>query len=202
MTRDTERVKLVVFMEPEEKDTFEESGTFCCKRESTAPIILRFCKGTGSLPYSVEFVSIAVLRSDENPCDSGAAIYGLEDSLSVSSLHYAVLKQTPEVLADIALVGDDDLKQILTLVSTRWENKEQYASVMGRVQDLRAFLPERKPSEMLRWTYHRGQHDYSEARLNRCLNWREVAEWGSCDSCVEGGPESRSRGDDIADYFE
>jgi len=53
MAKDSEGVKLVVFMEPQEKEEFEHCGTFCCKPESTAHLIERFCKRTRSLPYSV-----------------------------------------------------------------------------------------------------------------------------------------------------
>src|SRR5260370_30930096 len=149
-----EVVRLVVFMEPEEKEEFERCGTFCCKPESTAALIKSFCQKTSRLPYSDHFVSIAVLRPDEKPCESGAAIYGFEDKPNISAIHYATLKCTPELLNSIELVGDDDLKQILTLIAKVWNSNGQYESIMNRVRNLRSVPTERKPSELLKWTYY------------------------------------------------
>jgi hypothetical protein len=155
-----------------------------CAPESTAFLITRFCERTKRLPYSARFVSIAVLRLQEDPCDSGATIYGVEDKPSLAPIHYAVLKQSPELLACVELVGDDDLKQILTVIAKRWNNKEEYASVIRRAKDLRSLPVERRLSEMRKWTYSRGQRSYSEARLNRPLTWQEVTEWGICDNAI------------------
>jgi hypothetical protein len=196
-----EEVMLVVFMEPQEKEEFERCGTFCCKPDSTAARIKKFCQQTGRLPYSEQFVSIAVLRPDEKPCKSGAAIYALEDKPSISSLHYAVLKQTPELLNSIELVGDDDLKQILTLIADLWDRRDQYESVMSRIQDLRSLPADLRPTELLKWTYSRGPHAYSEARLNRCLGSQEVADWEICDNILGGNAGESSPGDEIAGYF-
>ncbi len=196
-----EEVILVVFMEPQEKEEFERCGTFCCKPESTAARIKRFCQQTGRLPHSEQFVSIAVLRPDEKPCESGAAIYGFEDKPNISSIHYAILKQTPELLNSIELVGDDDLKQILTLIANLWDRKDQYESVMRRIKDLRSLPADLKPSELLKWTRSRGPHQYSEARLNRCLSWQEVADWEICDNSLGGNTGESNPGDEIAGYF-
>lgn len=73
------RVKLVVFMEPGKEDEFEERGFFCCRREPYADGMEKFSKKTKQLPYSCKFVSIAVLRADEDICDSAASIYGNAD---------------------------------------------------------------------------------------------------------------------------
>jgi hypothetical protein len=196
-----EEVKLVVFMEPHERDEFERCGTFCCKPESTAALIKSFCRQTSRLPYNDHFVSIAVLRPDEEPCESGAAIYGFEDKPNISSIPYAILKQSPDLLNSIELVGDDDLKQILTLIAKLWNGKDQYESLMKRVKDLRSLPTDRKPGELLKWTYSRGPHKYSEARLNRCLTWQEVAKWSDCDNSVGNNTEDGSPGDQIPDYF-
>jgi hypothetical protein len=142
-----------------------------------------------------------VLRPNEKPCESGAAIYGFEDKPKISSVHYAILKQTPELLNSLKLVGDDDLKQILTLIAKLWNGKGQYESVMNRVKDLRSLATERKPIELLKWTYSRGPHKYSEARLNRCLTWHEVAEWKICDNNIGSNTEDSIPGDQTADYF-
>jgi len=88
MPQDNKAVKLVVFMEPQEKKDFEGRGTFCCKPESTAADIEKFCREKRRLRYSRSFVSMAVLRLHENPCQSGAAIYAFENQRSLSPLDY------------------------------------------------------------------------------------------------------------------
>ena len=201
MAEDNKAVKLVVFMEPQEKKDFEARGTFCCKPESTAAAIEKFCREKRRLRYSRSFVSMAVLRLDENPCQSGAAIYALENQHRLSRLDYAILDQTPELLLSIDLVGDDDLKQILTRIAKLWANHDQYESMMRRVQDLSSLPAELRARELHDWTGRRGPHGYSEARLNRPLNWQEVAEWGVCDEGIGEEPGDPNPGEEIADYF-
>ncbi len=89
---------------------------------------------------------MAVLRLHLNPCQSGAAIYAFENQSSLSPLDYAILDQTPALLGSIDLVGDDDLKQILTRIAKFWGNHDQYKSMMHRVQDLSLF-PTRAPAQ-------------------------------------------------------
>jgi hypothetical protein len=201
MAEDNKAVKLVVFMEPQEKEDFKERGTFCCNPESTAADIEKFCKEKRRLRYSRSFVSMAVLRLHENPCLSGAAIYAFENQRGLSPLDYAILDQTPELLVSVDLVGDDDLKQILTRIAKLWANHDQYESMMHRVQDLSCFPPELRPRELHDWTGRRGPHGYSEARLNRPLKWQEVVQWGVCDKGIGEEPGDRNPGEEIADYF-
>jgi hypothetical protein len=171
------------------------------KPESNASRIQRFCKTTGLFRYSKAFVSIAVLPSDEDPCNSGAAIYTIENGSNLSHLDFAVLPLAKELLDSIEIVGNDDLKQVLNLIAGLWEKGQSYESELPRIKNLSLMNREDKHEATFALTRHRGQHNYSEARLNRALELKEVADWGTCDTRIGEEPEERGSGDDIASYF-
>lgn len=100
-------MKLVVFMEPKEKLVFEESGTFGCKPESIRARAKVFAKAKDHFSYPEPFVSLAVLRDNEDICNSGAYVYAHE-SKGGAALDFALVKCSETVLGSIDLVGDDD----------------------------------------------------------------------------------------------
>jgi hypothetical protein len=174
-------VKLVVFMEPEEKRRFEEIGRFCCRPEQASSKIEKFCKETGLYGYNKEFVSIAVFHRDEDPCQSSAARYSVSDKLIVDPIEFAILKQDECLLASIETVSSDDLLQKLDELSERRERGQPYESLTKTVWDLRKSDSAEKLRRMLESTHNRGNHEYSEARMNRALLWSEVDAWRRCD---------------------
>lgn len=170
---------LVVFMEPGEDEKFEQRGFFCCKREPFADGMIDFSKKMKKLPYCDRFVSIAVLREGEKICESAASIYG--DTPCVGNPVYAVLKITRKLLKKIEIVGDDDVRQLFTQIAKRWKSKDPYDSLLKRLDNLKTLTAEQKLRKLRKRTFNRGQHKYTEARLNRCLKFAEVKSWGICD---------------------
>src|SRR5271165_4762696 len=172
-------VMLVVFMEPGEDEEFKRIGFFCCRREPFADGMSEFSRKTGKLPYSDKFVAITVLRFDEEICESTASIYG--ERHAGDKPVYAVLKNSRRLLADIEIVGDDDVRQIFTQIARRWKIREPYGSLLNRIDNLAKLTPEEKCRKMRERTFDRGHHEYTEARLNRCLELAEVKSWGVCE---------------------
>jgi hypothetical protein len=173
------RLTLIVFMEPGEDEEFKRTGTFCCKREPFADGMMEFARKTKKIPYSDRFVSIAVLREGEAPCGSAVSIYG--ESPSGGKPVYAILKPTTKLLSDIATVGDDDIRQILTQLAKRSKATVPYESLLKRIDNLTDLTIKKKVIAMRKRTFSRGTHDYTEARLNRCLQISEVKSWHECD---------------------
>jgi hypothetical protein len=120
-----------------------------------------------------------VLRLGEEICESAASIYG-ENHPSDKPV-YAVLKNTRKLLANIEIVGDDDVRQILTQIAKRWKNGVPYGPLLNRIDNLAKLTNEEKCRKMRKRTFDRGRHGYTEARLNRCLELAEVKSWGVCD---------------------
>ena len=172
-------MRLVVFMEPGEDEAFKRTGTFCCKREPFANGIMEFAQKEKKIPYSNRFVSIAVLREGEYPCESAASIYG--ESPSPGKPVYATLRLTRKLLSDITIVGDDDIRQIFTQLAKRWKATVPYESLLNRIDNLIGLTVEDKVIALRKRTLNRGTHDYTEARLNRCLRISEVKSWHECD---------------------
>ncbi|MGB9078183.1 MAG: hypothetical protein WCC26_15185 [Terracidiphilus sp.] len=206
-------MKLIVFMEPEEREKFERTGKHVCKPEGRPEKLNRFIRKTNALSYPTEnFVSIAVLRQEELPCGSGAHIYALQERASVDALDYATIEHSELFLKSIVAVANDDLKQVVWRIAELWSTHGQWQSEFSRsVQDLRKVPNNRRQLEMIKWTWNRGEHGYSEARLNRPLLLSEVKEWGQCDivkgRCQEqieqetDTPTQPEPGEDIASYF-
>jgi hypothetical protein len=169
---------LVVFMEPGEDERFERTGFFCCEREPFADGMMAFSKKIKKLPYSDTFVSIAVLREGEKICQSAASIYG--DNALGGKPVYAVLKITRRLLQKTEIVGDDDVRQIFTQIAKRWRNKTPYDSLLKQIDNLKALTAEQKLIKLRKRTFNRGQHKYTEARLNRPLKFAEVKSWDIC----------------------
>jgi len=188
---------LIVFMEPDEKEAFLASGTFCCAPEDNAVRVKAFCKTKG-LPYPCPFVSIAVLNDDEEPCESHAQIYGFGATLAPPI--YAILKTSDEVISAIALVGNDDLKQALDTMARRHRSRQPYDSILRNIKDLRNYSRHERLDIMLSLTRSRGSHGYTEARLNRPLSLGDVADWGICEGLGSESAQTSS-GEDIAEYF-
>jgi hypothetical protein len=178
-TAQAKSLTLVVFMEPGEDEWFKHTGSFRCQREPFADGMMEFSKKTKKLPYGVKFVSITVLREGEEICQSAASIYG--DNSCGGSPIYAVLKITRKLLEKIEVVGDDDVRQTFTEIAKRWKSKAPYDSLLKRIDDLRTLTAEQKLRRLRKRTFNRGQHKYTEARLNRALMLLEVKSWGKCD---------------------
>lgn len=170
---------LVVFMEPGEDERFEQAGSFCCKREPFADGMIEFSRKMKKLPYCGTFVSIAVLREGEKICQSAASIYG--DNPRAGKPVYAVLRITRKLLNKIEIVGDDDVRQLFTQIAKRWKNKTPYDSLLKRIDNLKRLTAEQKVRKLRKRTFNRGQHKYTEARLNRKLKRAEVKSWGTCE---------------------
>lgn len=176
---DNSRVRLIVFFEPKDEALIRQ-GKFCGEVESSADVIRQFCKQTHALTYPEHYVSAAVIRADEDIRSSGARIYA--ESRNSLAVRYAVLRDT--VLPNVCAVGNDDLLQLMTKIAKAWRDKTQNWRFLMR--DIRNLIGESTPTkeEMLLWaTRNRGNRDYSEARLNRCIGEDDVHKWGDC------GPE-------------
>jgi len=172
---------LVVFLEPEDKQLILEGKAFCCKSEQEASRIEDFSRRMRKLPYSRKFVSIAVIGPNEEICKSAARIYGDDYNGLDRRTEYAILKTGDSVIDFINIAGRDDLRQLLSQISDRWKRHDLYDSLLRMTKDMRQMTRSEK-LKALRWaTVHSGNHDYSEARLNRCITADDVACWGSCD---------------------
>jgi len=171
---------LVVFLEPDDKQLILDGNAFCCKPEQEANRIEEFSRRTRKLPYSRKFVSIAVIGPNEDICKSSARIYGDDYDGLEERTDYAVLKTSDSVIDFIDIAGRDDLRQLLSQISDKWKRSALYDSMLRMVRNMSSMDRSQK-LDALRWaTVHSGNHDYSEARLNRCLTADDVARWGSC----------------------
>jgi hypothetical protein len=154
-------------------------GEFCCRSEPGASLLEEFSRSTVKFLYSRTFVSIAVLRQGEKPCESSAAIYG-NGQLLVNAV-YAILNiKLDRVLCDIEVVAPDDYLQTATELARRWKRGTPYESQLATIQRLRGLTRGEKLVALLRSTRDRGLHGYSEARLFRCLGDKDVESWGRC----------------------
>jgi len=176
-----EGFRLVVFLEPEDKKLILDGKSFCCESEQEAGRIEEFSRKTGKLPYSRTFVSMAVIGPNEDICKSAARIYGDDYDGLQGRTEYAVLKTGDTVMNDINIAGRDDLRQLLSQIADKWKRNGLNDSLLRMAKDMRPMTRGEK-LEALRWaTVHSGNHNYSEARLNRCIILDDVACWGSCD---------------------
>jgi hypothetical protein len=169
--------RLIVFLDSDGEEVIKRGDKFCGKPEQTAAVIRNFCARTKALVYPEHYVSVAVIRSDERICSSGAAIYA--QSLNSLAVKYVVLKQS--VLLDVCAVGNDDLLQLMTKIAKTWEAKQgNWKFLMRDVRNLVGESIASKEQLLLSATRNRGRHDYSEARLNRCIDQSDVEAWGDC----------------------
>jgi hypothetical protein len=176
-----EGFRLVVFLEPEDKQPILDGKAFCCESEQEASRIEEFSRRSGKLPYSRTFVSIAVIGPNEDICKSAARIYGDDYDGLERRTQYAILKTDDSVLNYINIAGRDDLRQLLSQISDKWKRGELYDSMLRMAKDMRSMNRSQKLEALCWATVHSGNHGYSEARLNRCMTADDVADWESCD---------------------
>lgn len=171
-------VVLAVHLEESEVLDFRQKRRYVCKPEQEASLIERFCSRTRRFPYSRQFVSVAVYRPEEKPCNSRANIYG--DSGALRKNQYVILK--PELVLDrIEVVACDDFLQVATDIATRWKNRHLYDAKMRQIRDLRQLTPEQKLEALVWATRNRNTHGYAEARLSGSLLYEDVGSWETCD---------------------
>ena len=166
-------------MEPSDEELIRSGKKFHVKREVPAARITRFCKKE-RLPYPAKFVSVTVLRSGEDICDSPARMYG-HDGNPFERTRYAVLKMNERVLRNLDIVGRDDLLQLLTEMADRLKRNQPFDSLRKMLRDLRGMNLVQKRKALLWATMDRRTHGYSEARLSRELTADDVEQWGRCD---------------------
>lgn len=174
---EAKKIVLAVHLEEHEMTEFRKTKRHCCEPESEASLIKSFCCSTRKFAYSEPFVSIAVYRPEEDIWASAATIYG--DSTALRKNCYVILK-ADRVLPDIDTAAQDDFRQLAVQVAKRWKNREPYDSLLRQVEDLRTMTAEQKADALFLSTLSRGQHGYSEARLNRCLTPEDVQDWRPC----------------------
>jgi hypothetical protein len=171
-------VVLIVHLEDDEVTEFRKTKKFCCKPESDAALIRRFCaKKKDVFPYDEPFVSIAVYRPDEDICASRATIYG--DSGALRKNCYVTL-HVDRVLARIGVVARDDFRQLAVEIANRQKRDAPYDSKKKQLRDMRKLDVKRRIMALLWSTRGRGSHEYSEARLKGCLAETDVKSWHRC----------------------
>ncbi len=170
-------VVLVVHLEDDEVAEFQRTKKFCCKPESDAALIRRFCAKKNEFPYDEPFVSIAVYRPVENICASRATIYG--DSGDLRKNCYVKLNNE-RVLDRIGVVARDDFRQLAVEIANRHKNGALYDSKKKQLRDLREVDPKHRIEALVWSTRERGSHEYSEARLTGCLDETDVKSWHRC----------------------
>ena len=170
-------VVLVVHLEDDEVTEFRRTKKFCCKPESDAALIRRFCVKKNEFPYDEPFVSIAVYRPGENICASRATIYG--DSGALRKNCYVKL-HLDRVLGRIGVVARDDFRQLAVEIANRHKRDAPYDSKKKQLRDTRKLDVKRRIMALLWSTRERGPHEYSEARLTGCLDETDVKSWHRC----------------------
>lgn len=163
-------------MEADEEELIKKGDRFCGKPEQQAAAIREFCTRTRALTYPERFVSAAVIRSGEDICSSGAAIYA--QSLHSVAVRYAVLKES--ILPNACTVGNDDLLQLMTDSAKAWKKGANWKFLMRNIRNLVGETIESKRALLWWATGSRGSHDYSEARLDRYIGQCDIELWGGC----------------------
>lgn len=177
-TADNQEIILAVHMTDDDLALLENPSGFRCEPENESDLICKFCSRQESpIPYGWPFVSIAVCYTTEDPRNSAAYVYGIDDSPNSLSAGHTIILKNEIVIPDLMVVCTADFKTTAWNAAKRQNAGEQIGSYIKQFRVLAGKTVEEKTRTLIEPRRDSDSGEYPEARLHRHIfDKRDVKE--------------------------